>query len=123
MVDVDGAQETGLAVLMDEHFHYEVGVVGNRVIARARIGPLASVIADAARPAGNPVLFIKTAANAFGPDSLSLGFEDAIGNVHVLATLDGRFLSTEVAGGMQGRVLGMYAVGGTAGSTGSTTRN
>jgi xylan 1,4-beta-xylosidase len=31
----------------------------------------------------------------------------------VLAELDGRYLSTEVAGGFTGRVIGMYAAEGT----------
>jgi hypothetical protein len=31
----------------------------------------------------------------------------------VLASLDGRYLSTEVAGGFTGRVIGPYAVAGT----------
>ncbi|HWJ63222.1 MAG TPA: hypothetical protein VNS19_14725 [Acidimicrobiales bacterium] len=34
--------------------------------------------------------------------------------VLVLAELDGRYLSTEVAGGMLGRVVGVYAMGGDA---------
>ena len=32
----------------------------------------------------------------------------------MLAELDGRYLSTEVAGGFIGRVIGLYAVDGTA---------
>jgi hypothetical protein len=35
------------------------------------------------------------------------------GNVTSLGTLDGRYLSTEVAGGFTGRVIGMYAAEGT----------
>lgn len=31
----------------------------------------------------------------------------------MLAELDGRYLSTEVAGGFTGRVVGMYAAAGT----------
>jgi hypothetical protein len=48
-----------------------------------------------------------------GPDVLSFGLEDAAGNVTSLGTLDGRYLSTEVAGGFTGRVIGMYAAEGT----------
>jgi hypothetical protein len=33
-------------------------------------------------------------------------------SVGALATLDGRYLSTEVAGGFTGRVIGMYATEG-----------
>ena len=44
---------------------------------------------------------------------VSLGVEDPDGAFTVLAELDGRYLSTEVAGGFTGRVIGMYAVAGT----------
>ena len=48
-----------------------------------------------------------------GPDVRSFGLEDPAGNVTSLGTLDGRYLSTEVAGGFTGRVIGMYAAQGT----------
>ncbi|MFC4106326.1 beta-xylosidase family glycoside hydrolase [Micromonospora zhanjiangensis] len=48
-----------------------------------------------------------------GPDVIHLGVEDADGAFTVLARLDGRYLSTEVAGGFTGRVIGLYAVAGT----------
>jgi xylan 1,4-beta-xylosidase len=44
---------------------------------------------------------------------VSLGIEKPDGTFTVLATLDGRYLSTEVAGGFTGRVIGMYASAGT----------
>ena len=46
-----------------------------------------------------------------GPDTIAflLGGQDA----RPLAELDGRYLSTEVAGGFTGRVIGMYATEGT----------
>ncbi|MFE0248599.1 glycoside hydrolase family 43 protein, partial [[Kitasatospora] papulosa] len=49
-----------------------------------------------------------------GPDTLRLGYETADGLVVVLAELDGRYLTTEVAGGFTGRVIGMYATRGEA---------
>ena len=49
------------------------------------------------------------------PDVLRLGFQWADGRFEVLAELDGRYLSTEVAGGFTGRVMGMYAARGTVG--------
>jgi hypothetical protein len=53
--------------------------------------------------------------SGFGPpDVISLGYHDKDGLAQVLAELDGRFLSTEVAGGMLGRVIGIYAVAGHA---------
>jgi xylan 1,4-beta-xylosidase len=48
-----------------------------------------------------------------GPDDVSFGVEQPDGTLSVLATLDGRYLSTEVAGGFTGRVIGMYAAAGT----------
>ncbi len=51
---------------------------------------------------------------ATGPDTLAfwLGDPDAPG-ARPLAELDGRYLSTEVACGFTGRVIGMYATEGT----------
>ena len=49
---------------------------------------------------------------AGAPDVVSLGYE-VDGDFTVLAALDGRYLSTEVAGGFTGRVIGMYAAQGT----------
>jgi len=47
------------------------------------------------------------------PDMLHLGVENPDGAFTVLAEFDGRYLSTEVAGGFTGRVIGMYAAAGT----------
>lgn len=48
-----------------------------------------------------------------GPDSPVFGVETADGTVTELASLDGRYLSTEVAEGFTGRVVGVYAASGT----------
>ena len=45
----------------------------------------------------------------------SLGVQDVEGDFVVLAQFDGRYLSTEVAGGFTGRVTGPYATTGTVG--------
>jgi xylan 1,4-beta-xylosidase len=60
------------------------------------------------------VVTVETGPDAHAPDLVSLGFTDDRGERHVLARLDGRFLSSEVTGGFLGRVIGMYAVGGDA---------
>ncbi|MDN3028302.1 hypothetical protein [Streptomyces sp. S.PB5] len=44
---------------------------------------------------------------------VSLGIEDPDGTFTVLAELDGRCLSSEVADGFASRVIGMYAAAGT----------
>jgi beta-xylosidase len=107
------AAEAGLAVVMDESFHYEVAVRGDEVVARARIASLDSVVGTAPRPRGPVVLAIETRPHPHGPDVVVLGVEED-GELRVLAEVDGRYLSTEVTGGFTGRVIGMYAIGGDA---------
>ena len=117
----DGAG--GLAVRMDERHHYDVEIRDGMVRARARIGGLQQVIGQRACPPGPAVVLrieilptdIATAANpvTLDPDRIRLGFEHD-GVFTVLAELDGRYLSTEVTGGYTGRVIGVYAAGGTA---------
>jgi beta-xylosidase len=105
----------GLAVRLDEHHHYRVEATATEVRCLARIGPLAQTLAIRPVADGAPlVLAIDIEAgqlsDAVGtpPDIVRLGFEVA-GQLKPLAELDGRYLSTEVAGGYTGRVIGMYA--------------
>jgi xylan 1,4-beta-xylosidase len=114
LVDPGDADLAGLAIRMDERSHYEIAVTGDRVEVSARIGPLTHVVAEAPRPGQHVVLSISTAGDIAGPDVIRLGCEGVDGAPRLLAELDGRFLSTEVAGGMLGRVIGMYAIGGPA---------
>ena len=114
LVDSGDASEAGLCLYLDQGHHYEVGLTGDQIVARARIGPLDSVITRTARPAGPVVLVVETAPSRFLPDVVRLGCLDAGGRFEELAELDGRYLSTEVAGGMLGRVIGVYAIGGDA---------
>jgi xylan 1,4-beta-xylosidase len=113
LVHPGDAAEAGLAMRMDELHHYEVAVMGDRVVAQARIGPTRAVLGEAPRPSGDVVLVIETRDDMLGPDLVCLGVEDGDGT-RFLAHLDGRYLSTEVAGGFIGRVLGVYAVDGDA---------
>lgn len=113
-VDTSSATEAGLCVRMDEAHHYEVGLTGDELVVRARIGPADTVVARTGRPDRPLVLAVETAASLFAPGVVRLGYLDPSGELVVLAELDGRYLSTEVAGGMTGRVIGMYAIGGDA---------
>ena len=113
-VDLADASEAGLTVLMDEFHHYEIAVTFDAIVVRVRIGPAATVVATAPRGEGETVLVVETRPGVRGPDTIAFGVEDGHGAVHDLAELDGRYVSTEVACGMTGRVLGMYAVGGHA---------
>lgn len=112
-IDPGPATEAGLAVYLEADAHFEVCVVGDRIIARGRSGPFTH-LADAPAPPGPVVLVVETAPHHHGPDLVRLGHEDGDGGFRVLAELDGRYLSTEVVGGFLGRVIGPYAVGGDA---------
>lgn len=110
----------GLSVRLDERHHYEVEAGECEVRAFARIGPVRQTLGTQAVPPGPVVLRIEVRATApglgapsQGPDTVYLGMDDAAGGLTVLAELDGRYLSTEVAGGFTGRVIGMYAATGT----------
>jgi len=118
---VDPAQgRGGLAVRLDERHHYEVEVGDGEVRVVARTGPLRPTVAARPVPAGRVRLRIDVLASppgdfhpCRGPDLVRLGVEEAGGAFTPLAELDGRYLSTEVAGGFTGRVIGMYAAAGT----------
>ncbi|MFI9461560.1 glycoside hydrolase family 43 protein [Streptomyces xiamenensis] len=115
-----GVGRGGLAVRLDERHHYAVEAAGaGTVRVVARIGPLRQTLGERRVPAGPVTLRIDISAPTEtwdprqGPDVLRLGVEGPDGELEVLAELDGRYLSTEVAGGFTGRVIGMYAAEGT----------
>jgi xylan 1,4-beta-xylosidase len=135
LVEVLDGGRGGLAVRLDEAHHYEVEVADGTVRAVARIGPLSHSLAERTVPAGplglridittsdvlpptvisrDPATAPPPGLRAGGPDTLRLGYETDGGVFEVLAELDGRYLTTEVAGGFTGRVLGMYATRGSA---------
>ena len=127
LADAD-AGRGGLAVRLDERHHYAVEVTGGQVSVLARIGPLRQTVASRPVPAsagttaGATATVLRIEAHAAPPgldqplrepDLLRLGVEERDGTFIPLAELDGRYLSTEVAGGFTGRVTGMYAAAGT----------
>jgi xylan 1,4-beta-xylosidase len=114
LVDADVGVEAGLTMWIDHTAHYEIAVDGKRVVAFAHIGPLRSAVGEAPRAPGPVILTIETVPDGHGPDVICLGLEDHAGNSQVVAEIDGRYLSTEVAGGFFGRIVGMYTVGGAA---------
>jgi beta-xylosidase len=110
----------GLAVRLDERHHYEVEAGGGEVRVVARTGSVRATVATRPVPAGPVRLRIDVLASppgdfdpCCGPDVLRLGVEEAGDALTPLAELDGRYLSTEVAGGFTGRVIGLYAAAGT----------
>ena len=118
---VDAAEgRGGLAVRLDEQHHYEVEAGGGEVGVRARVGALGRWRSSGPVPEGPVVLRVETQPSGPSPDHprqepdvVRLGYETPTGRFVVLDELDGRYLSTQVAGGFTGRVIGMYAVSGT----------
>lgn len=108
----------GLAVRLDERHHYDIEASSDEVQVRARIGPLSTIVASRPTPPGPVVLRIEVAAveavndARTGPDTVTIGIEEPDGTFAELTSLDGRYLSTEVAGGFTGRVIGMFASAG-----------
>jgi beta-xylosidase len=127
-----GSGRAGLSVRMDEAHHYDLEVSDGHARVVARIGPLRQCVAEHAVQPGpltltlgfrtRDVLPPTATGPTTGPTTGPLGVEgrgpDTIsfsaGEV-LLAELDGRYLSTEVATGFTGRVIGMYVTEGSAG--------
>ena len=106
----------GLAVRIDERHHYEIEAGAGQVRVMARTGSFRPTVATRSVPAGPVRLRIDVVASApeswhprEEPDLLRVGVETEDGTFEVLAEVDGRYLSTEVAGGFTGRVIGVYA--------------
>ncbi len=118
---VDASAGTGgLVVRIDEEHHYEVEITGGVATAEARIGPLRAVLGTAAVGDDPVVVRLDITPDPAGwdprggPDTVRLAVEPPAGDgVLELGRLDGRYLSTEVAGGFTGRVIGVFATAGT----------
>jgi beta-xylosidase len=111
--------DAALVLRIDDAHWAAVQREGGTLSARVVIGPLDQVLATAdGVPAEHP-LALRVVANtdvysfAKGPDEIQIGYH--IGDeFHALTAIDGRYLSTEVAGGFTGRVIGVEALGGEA---------
>lgn len=135
-VRVDPGDGTaGLTIRIDEAHHYDLEVAAGTVRVIGRVGPFRQVFASRAVPDGPLVLTVATRTHdlypptvtsaaelaagtalgvrAAGCDMITFGVAEPGGDA-VLAELDGRYLSTEVAAGFTGRVVGMYVTAGSA---------
>lgn len=116
---VHGIGDLALTVRIDDLHQVTVQRIGAKVTARVVIGPTDQNLAvhDATPEDGaltiRSVPFGGQPGQRQGPDRLILGVGtgDAF---QELASLDGRYLSTEVAGGFTGRVIGIEALGSDA---------
>ncbi len=113
-VDAAPAAEAGLTVCWTRPAHYDVAVRGDRVVARARIGSLGTVVADDRRLPRPRRARRGDGATRPWTRPVALGYQDDPAARRRSPELDGRYLSTEVTGGFLGRMIGMYAVGGEA---------
>lgn len=110
--------DIALGVRIDDAHQAVVQRVGDRVTVRVVIGPLDQVIAERTGVDRRQPLTVHAVANPqqrpgarTGPDRIVLGVGS---EPDVLADIDGRYCSTEVAGGFTGRVIGVEALGGDA---------
>jgi hypothetical protein len=112
-----------LTVRLDDDHWAASELRDDTVDARVKIGPLEQIIASIPRPGSSSITLEVRAVTPHdgpwspAPDRIELGFQEDEDRFHVLATFDGRYLSTEVAAGFTGRVVGVEPVDGTS-STG-----
>jgi hypothetical protein len=111
---LDGAG--GFLVRVDHRHYYGLVRRAGAVEVVARIGDVETVVANMPVPPGLVDLRIEAVDPTLppvpsfdaGPDDIVLSLVQS-GAAHELARLDGRYLSTEVAGGFTGRVLTLCA--------------
>jgi alpha-N-arabinofuranosidase len=101
-------EEAGIAVVMDVDHHVEFVVTlrnGQRVaLVRRRVGSLVAESLSAPLPAGQHELVLETDRKEYRFSVANPGLEPTVIGRHEL-----RYLSTQVAGGYVGVVLGLYA--------------
>jgi hypothetical protein len=107
-----------LVLRLDDAHWAGIEIRESLLAARVVIGGLDHVLAEAPRPVGRAIALCVRAVEpapdprvSAGPDRIELGHL-ADGNFRLLAQVDGRYLSTEVAGGFTGRVIGVESLAG-----------
>ncbi|MFJ4175357.1 family 43 glycosylhydrolase [Microbacterium sp. NPDC089696] len=111
----EGSGDLALSVRIDDAHQVIVERVGSEIRVRVVIGPLDQVVARSRASVDSALIVRADEAVAErgarrGPDVIRAGFVDG-GAETLLADVDGRYLSTEVAGGFTGRVIGIEALG------------
>ncbi|MGA5140163.1 hypothetical protein [Streptomyces azureus] len=105
---VDPGEGAFTALRLDGGHCYRLHVAVSEVTAVARIGQVRSVLGSRPLPDSPITLRVRSTEPTWhGPDDIELGIGYGAGT-DVLARLDGRYLSTEVAGGFTGRLVGMW---------------
>ena len=110
----------GLSVRIDGRHHFDLEVGDAAVRAVVQIGEIRAVLGEVAADVGTDValqLRMEPApgsvfSTGLGPDRLVAGIVGGDGFVEI-GQLDGRYLSTELAGGFTGRMVGFFCRQGT----------
>ena len=119
-VTVDEGSTGGLALRVDAAHQIAVECSGGVARAVLTVGAVSSVLGerDLVGPTGSAELEIRVLpadglwwSTARGPNRVEVGVREG-GAFVVLGSVDGRYLSTEVAGGMTGRMLGVLVSAG-----------
>ena len=110
-----------LLVRLDDKHWYAAEAIPDAAYAVARIGPLEQRFPAVPRTGPTATLRLRAVAGAAGPTAGGAGPDEIHvelihpgGEVVALATFDGRYVSTEVAGGFTGRMVGIDSPTGTA---------
>lgn len=111
-------RDTRLVLRLDDAHWAGVEARGESLVARVVIGGLDHTLAEIPRPGSGGVTLALRAVkprpgtpHTGGPDQVQLGHHDH-GGFRPLAEVDGRYFSTEVAGGFTGRVIGVESLAG-----------
>lgn len=109
-------EEAGLTVLMDNRFHYDFFISSDnrgRVLnVRYRLDSLHQLYKQVPIPAGEITMMVE--GNKY---NYTFFWKGADKSFQKIATLNTRFLGTEVSGGYNGVVIGLYATGNGKAST------
>jgi hypothetical protein len=120
-VDIDpGAGSTRFAVRIDAAHWYGIEVSPTMIEGKASVGPFVTTTGHVARPHGGNVRLRITARKPpktgqllpTAPDLVGLTLIQADSSEMSFGEFDGRYLSTEVAGGFTGRVLAIEPLAG-----------
>jgi beta-xylosidase len=110
-----------VVVRIDDDHWYGFAVDRDRITAVVAIGPAMTELGRMPTPERGIVTLRISAVDPLGPgaygfpdgpDAIEVAVTDADGTTVRLATVDGRYLSTEVVGGFTGRVVGVEVVDG-----------
>ena len=108
-----GSGDLALMVRIDEVHWFGIEVRSGIAAVKIRVAELGDVLGEGATARATGI-FVRAVShrgndNFTGPDTLCAGVIDTDGE-RVLGSFDGRYISTEVAGGFTGRMIGMRAL-------------